>query len=183
MNTQVNPHVETQNAQIPAQHGPDRRMIAGVVLIVFGLLALLVTFTNSSILGMSILPTLGILFIVWGLVARLPGLMIPGGILTGLGLGVLLSEWAFSSAAGDTRGGIIVLGLGIGFLMILPLIWFISPVRHWWALIPGSILTLIGIALLIGGTALDVLKVLGQLWPLVPIIVGIILIWQLLRKR
>jgi hypothetical protein len=197
---QTPPQIATQHAQmapmartpspVPSplveptpQRVPDRKLIAGVMLIAFGLVALLATLINSNILGLSILPTLGILFIVWALLARLPGLMIPGGILTGLGVGILLSDVAFGSASGDIRGGIIVLGLGVGFLMILPLIWLISPDRHWWALIPGGILALIGIALLVGGGALNVLNVLGKFWPVVPIIVGIYLIWQILRKR
>ena len=195
MNTQVQPPVETrneqtmqttqttQNAQALTHHGPDRRLIAGVVLIAFGVLTLLGTLTDSSIVAMSILPALGVLFIVWGLVARLPGVMIPGGILIGLGTGTLLSQLAFSSMSGEAEGGIIVLGLGLGFLLILPLTWLISPIRHWWALIPGGILTFVGIALLAGGPALDALNVIGRLWPVIPIAVGIFLIWQLLRKR
>ncbi|MGE5335119.1 MAG: hypothetical protein ACM3N4_10500, partial [Nitrososphaerota archaeon] len=103
-------------AQAPARSAPDGRIIAGVVLIAFGVLALLATFTESSVFGLSILPSLGILFIVWGLVARLPAVMIPGGILTGLGLGTLLSQLAFGNASGEVQGGIIVLGLGFGFL-------------------------------------------------------------------
>jgi F0F1-type ATP synthase assembly protein I len=189
MNTQVNPQMNPQapetpaQPQTPAQRRPDQRLIAGVVLIVFGMLMLLATFTNSSILGLSILPILGVLFIVWGLLARLPGPMIPGGILTGLGLGILLSQYAFSSSTGETQGGIVLLGLGIGFLLIIPLAWIVSPVRHWWALIPGGILTFIGIALLIGGPALTVASILGRLWPIIPIAVGMFLIWRLLRKR
>jgi hypothetical protein len=109
--------------------------------------------------------------------------MIPGGILTGLGSGILLSQYAFGSTTGDVQGGIIVLGLGVGFLLIMPLISIISPERHWWALIPGGILSVTGIALLVGGPALSALDVLGRLWPVVPIIVGIFLIWQLFRRR
>jgi F0F1-type ATP synthase assembly protein I len=189
MNTQVNPQMNPQapetpaQPQTPVQRRPDQRLIAGVVLIVFGMLMLLAPFTNSSILGLSILPILGVLFIVWGLLARLPGPMIPGGILTGLGLGILLSQYAFSSSTGETQGGIVLLGLGIGFLLIIPLAWIVSPVRHWWALIPGGILTFIGIALLIGGPALTVASILGRLWPIIPIAVGMFLIWRLLRKR
>jgi len=189
MNTQVNPQMNPQapetpaQPQTPVQRRTDQRLIAGVVLIVFGMLMLLATFTNSSILGLSILPILGVLFIVWGLLARLPGPMIPGGILTGLGLGILLSQYAFSSSTGETQGGIVLLGLGIGFLLIIPLAWIVSPVRHWWALIPGGILTFIGIALLIGGPALTVASILGRLWPIIPIAVGMFLIWRLLRKR
>jgi hypothetical protein len=177
------PPVVAPHDQIPTQQRPDGRIVAGVMLIVFGALALLATFNNSSEVGLFILPTLGILFIVWGLIARVPGLLIPGGILTGLGLGTLFAQLAFAWAAGDTRGGIILLGLGVGFLMIMPLILIISPARHWWALIPGSILAIIGLALLAGGPALSVLGVVGRLWPVIPIIIGGALIWQMFRKR
>lgn len=199
MNPQVSPQVDVStppvsSAPVPSvpsvssspiidERLPDRRLTAGVVLIAFGLLALLATFINSDILGLSILPILGVTFIVWGLLARLAGVMIPGGILTGLGLGVLLTELAFSSMPGETRGGIIVLGLGIGFLLILPLTWLVTPVRHWWALIPGGILATIGMALMAGGPALNALTVIGRFWPLIPIAVGALLIWQMLRKR
>ena len=199
MSTQMHPQVshevshEVSQAPIPPgtpvqsqtaiQRRPDRRLIAGVVLIAFGLLTLLATFTDSSVIGLSVVALLGVLFITWGLLARLPGLMIPGGILTGLGAGLLMSQYAFSSATRDFQGGIIVLGLGIGFLLILPLARFISPVRYWWALIPGGILSFIGVALLVGGAALNVLDALGRLWPVAPIVVGVILIWQMLRRR
>jgi hypothetical protein len=173
----------THQAQPVPRAMPDRRLIAGTVLILFGLLMLLATFINSSILGLSILPLLGVLFIVWAALARIPGLMIPGGILTGLGFGSLLSESVFGSASGEIRGGIIMLGLGLGFLLIMPLIRTISPATHWWAFIPGGIIMLIGLGLLLGGPALSVLGFIGQLWPVVPIVVGIFLIWQMLRKR
>ncbi len=161
----------------------DRRLIAGVALILFGLLALVATFVNSSAIGFAVLPLLGILFIVWATLARVPGLMIPGGILTGLGFGVLFSDVASGSFVEETRGGLIVLGLGLGFLLILPLTWMISPIKHWWALIPAAILILVGSALLIGGPALMALATIGQFWPLIPIAVGVLLIWRMLRKR
>ncbi len=181
--TQPSPQEAPRNVE-PAPHPmPDRRLIAGVALILFGMLTLVATVVNSSIVGMSILPLLGVLFIVWAALARLPALMIPGGILTGLGIGILLSETAFGSASGETRGGIIVLGLGLGFLMIVPLVRLVSPTTHWWPFIPGGIITLVGIGLLIGGAALNVLTFLGQLWPVIPIVVGLYLIWQMLRKQ
>ena len=190
---QVSPQLDTSTppmstppvstSPITDERLPDRRLTAGVVLIAFGLLALLATLINSDILGLSILPILGVSFIVWGLLARLPGVMIPGGILTGLGLGFLLSDLAFSTMPGETRGGIIVLGLGIGFLLIVPLTWLVTPAPHWWALIPGGILATIGMALLAGGPALSALTVIGRFWPLIPIAVGVLLIWQMLRRR
>lgn len=186
VNPQVNPDTNVENqptTQGVPQQGPDRRLIGAIALLVFGVLALLATLINSSILGMSILLAIGVLFIVWGLVARVPGLMIPGGIMTGLGVGILLSQAAFPNVSGETDGGIIVLCLGLGFLLIIPLIAIISPERHWWALIPGGILAFIGLALIVGGPALSALDVIGRFWPVIPIVAGLILIWQILRKR
>jgi hypothetical protein len=83
---------------------------------------------------------------------RLYGYLIPGGILTGLGAGIALQETFVVS--GSAAGGVIVLGLGLGFLSI----WLIGlivevPQHHWWPLIPGGILTGVGAVLLIGEQA------------------------------
>ena len=63
----------------------------GLVLIAIGLLALifqLLPIQMTESLGLLIVPGLGALFLVWGILTRTDGLMIPGGILSGVGWGV-----------------------------------------------------------------------------------------------
>ena len=126
---------------------------------------------------------LGVLFIVWGLLARLPGLMIPGGILTGLGSGILLSQYAFGSTTGDVQGGIIVLGLGVGFLAdyAVDLDYLAGKTlvgSHSWRHPVGHRHSAAS-----RRSRSQCAGCAGQALAVVPIIVGIFLIWQLFRRR
>ncbi len=161
----------------------DRRAIAAVVLIVIGLLLLIDNLSASTMIGLLILPSLGAIFLTWGILARLVGPLIPGGILTGLGVGIVLQRLWFTADT-PAAGGVIVLGLGLGFLVITPLALAVTGERcHWWPLIPGSILSIIGVALLLGNLGVMFLTILGQFWPLILIVVGVYLLWRATNRR
>lgn len=165
-----------------AHHRQSRKWMGGVALIVVGGLLLLATLTNFGLLGEWLLPVLGVIFLAWGIMASRPGPIIPGGILTGLGVGIILAQEIFH-VSGLDEGGLITLSLGVGFLLILPLCAFFTPKWHWWPTVPGSVLVVVGIALLVGNDALQVLNVLGKIWPVGLILAGVILLWQFLRRR
>lgn len=160
----------------------SRKWVGGVALIIIGALLLFATMTDLGLLSELVLPVLGIIFLVWGIMTSHEGPIIPGGILTGLGVGVLLAQEVFNLSNMD-KAGLITLCLGLGFILILPFTAFFTPRRHWWPTIPGSILVVIGIALFIGDNAPEVLSVLGRIWPIGLIIAGIVLLWQVLRRK
>lgn len=161
-----------------------RRYIAGVALIVLGVLALVATLSTSAVVGETIVFALGITFIAWGVFARSPGLMIPGGILTGIGAGVLLSQSVVKGLSGEAQGGWVTLCMGLGFLAIMPLQAFFTDVAraHWWPAIPGGILSIVGISLLLGEAGQPVLIWLGRLWPVALIVVGLVVIYRVARQ-
>jgi hypothetical protein len=102
------------------------------------------------------------------------GLLIPAGILTGLGLGVLLEDF-------NVQGEPVVLGLGLGFLAIYGADFLTTGARapgRWWPLIPGAILTVIAGAESTFGT--EGARVIQQAWPILLIAAGA---WFLLRGR
>ena len=87
-------------------------------------------------------------------VTRQYGFLVPGSILTGVGIGIVLD----SAASGEAESGVMMLALAGGFLGI----WVIGSIyrlseNHWWPLIPGGILTLIGMVQL---TRTDVARAL-----------------------
>jgi hypothetical protein len=164
------------------RHPRSRKWMGGVALILIGTALLIATLTDFGLLGEWLLPVLGVMFLAWGIMASRPGPIIPGGILTGLGVGVILAREVFHSSGLD-EGGLITLSLGVGFLLILPLCAFFTPKWHWWPTVPGCVLVVVGTALLIGNDALQVVNVLGKIWPVGLIIVGVILLWQFLRHR
>jgi hypothetical protein len=160
----------------------DRRTTGAIVLIVVGLLLLIANLSPSTIIGLLILPALGAIFLTWGILARLVGPLIPGGILTGLGLGIALQQ-LFFAADTPAAGGIVVLGLGLGFLAITPLALAVTGAHCWWPLIPGSILSIVGVALLMGSVGLAFLTILGRFWPLILIAAGLCLLWRATKQR
>ncbi len=165
------------NAQSKSQ---NNRVVAGIALVAIGLLALVGQFVRGDLVGMLILPTLGVIFLAWGLVTRTPGLLIPGGILSGLGLGTVLIMSVLTGLEEQAQGAIFFLCMGLGFAVIMPLAWFSAKCKMWWTLIVGALLVLFGIALMVGGVMLDLFQFLGNLWPLVLVAVGL---WILYKAR
>jgi len=154
-----------------------KRVIGGLALIVLGIIALVAQFVDiGETLGLLILPGLGLIFLIWGIVTRQSGLLIPGGILSGIGAGTLLITGPFEAASGDVQGGLFMLAFALGWFLIPVLSIIFTRDNHWWALIPGGIMALIGGGLLFGGAALAILEFLGTIWPVFLILGGLYLL-------
>lgn len=155
------------------------RVVGGIALIVFGIIALVAQFADlGETLGLLVLPTLGLIFLAWGILTRQSGLLIPGGILSGLGAGTLLITGPFEAASGDVQGGIFMLAFALGWFLIPILSLIFTGDNHLWAIIPGGIMAIIGGGLLFGGAALSALEFLGQFWPVFLILGGLYLIFR-----
>ncbi len=171
------------NNNLNQEDVPRNRTTVAVILLVVGVIALLANITQSSVLGLLMLPALGLLFLGLGVTTHRFGFIIPGGILTGLGIATFLSIQVFTPGDQET-GGVVVLGLGLGFLVIPVFGHFMSEPRgnHVWAFVPGIILGLIGLALFAGDAGLNLLSALGQIWPVILLAIGLyLLLWP--RKR
>ncbi|HKP52836.1 MAG TPA: hypothetical protein VJ183_09305 [Chloroflexia bacterium] len=95
------------------------------------------------------------------------GFLIPGAILLGIGTGEVLQKY---NVLGLWQGANVSgLALGLGFCLI----WALER-RHWWALIPGSILVVSSIS---GALAI------GKLWPVGLILIGVYLLYEQTRRR
>ncbi len=156
------------------------KLVAGIALILIGLLALAAQVIGTEWLGLLFLPALGLIFLVWGGIARSVGLLIPGGILGGISLGVFLIERMPALSTGGASGGVFLLSFALGWGLITLLSAVFTDRVHWWPLIPGTIMALIGGALLAGGAALEVLDLIGRVWPLGLIGLGL---WLFFRRR
>ena len=159
-------------------------VVGGIALIVLGLIALLAQFVDlGETAGLLILPALGLIFLLWGILTRQSGLLVPGGILSGLGAGTLLITGPYEAAGGETQGGIFLLAFAAGWFLIPVLSVIFTGDNHWWALIPGAILAFVGVGLLFGGAALTVLEFLGNIWPVFLILAGLYLILRRAREK
>jgi hypothetical protein len=159
-------------------------LIGGLILVLGGILALIGQFAPDAwggFFGMFLLLGLGLIFMVAGILTRESGWFIPGGILTGLGAGVALltSPWA-SRLPGD-EGGWFLLVFAAGWVLIPIMTAIFAEETHWWALIPGGIIGLVGAAVLFGGVFMNALEWAGKLWPLALIVAGGLLLWKARR--
>ena len=161
-------------------HEMRNRIIAGIVLIGIGLFILAGQVFDLGGTEWLILPGLGLIFLAWGLGTRTFGLLIPGGILGGIGLGVFLIERSSIILSEEATGGLFLLAFAAGWILISILSPLTEARFQWWPLIPGGILGFIGLALVQGGAALTLLQWLNYAWPAALIIFGGYLI---LRRR
>lgn len=119
---------------------------------------------------------IGLALLAVFVISRQYGFLVPGSILTGVGIGIVLD----AAATGDVESGVMMLAIAGGFLGI----WVLGaiyrlPQNHWWPLIPGGILTLIGLV------QLSRTEVAGavSLWPVILIIVGALVIARAITRR
>lgn len=146
--------------------------LPGVVLIAVGVTLFAVQLLNLD--GDVIVLVIGLVLAVAYAATRRYGLLMPAGIMTGLGSGILLEN---SGVMGEP----VVLGLGLGFLAIYAGDLIATGAREpgrWWPLIPGTILTIIAGAESTFGA--DGARVIAQGWPILLIAAGA---WLLLRGR
>jgi hypothetical protein len=153
-----------------------RHSVGGLMLIGVGIFLLLGQIIDSDILGLFFLPLLGLGFIAWGLSVRQVGLLIPGGILLGIGSGAFLLQVPFANLNGEAQGGVFLLAFAAGWALISLLSRLVDTTFHWWPLIPGGVMAVIGSSLLIGQEASWLLTSLTLVWPVALIVLGVYLL-------
>ena len=181
MSVQLQQQSETQEPE-PAttEHRVRDRMIAGIALIAIGAMIFLAQVIDRPDLSWVIVPVLGLIFLIWGLAARSIGLIIPGGILSGIGLGLYFMIERATGVTDEKAAGVLLVCFAGGWALISLLSLVTREGFQWWPLIPGGIIGVIGLALMGGGAAMQLIKVAGYAWPLILVGIGIYL---LLRRR
>jgi len=145
------------------------RLIAGASLVVAGL-GLFALEALGEAGDAAVLFVIGAVFLAIYFMRRIYGLLVAGSITFGVGLGIV-AERVFEST-----GDITVIGIGIGFVMIYGIDRATTSTAHWWPLIPGAILLIIGITQLAGS--------IGEfIWPALLIAAGVALLAGASRRR
>jgi len=154
------------------RHRESSALTIGAVLVVVGAVLLAYRFSDTLAAGNAPL-VIGLGFVTWWAMGGGFGLMVPGGVLSGIGVGLILEEAGF-------YGDAVPFGLGLGFLAI----YLLDAVRRrewsrWWPLVPGVVLVVVG---LFGDTsAWESLGGFG--WPLILIAVGVVVLVVALSRR
>ena len=116
----------------------SRRMSAGLILIAIGLGLYLIE-RVEGIGDEAVLLIIGAAFLMAYFVRKNYGLLIPGCILLGLGVGSV-GRHSFLAFGEST-----MLGLGLGFVSIFVIARLFEGKSHWWPLIPGGVMLIMAI--------------------------------------
>ena len=148
----------------------DPTRLTGLLLVMGGGLWFVIMATELD--GTVVVPSVGVAFLVAYLATRRMGLLIPAGILCGLGTGLVI-------AAQGGPGDAVPLGLGLGFVAITVIDAVLGEGdATWWPLIPGGILTVIG------GSQIAGIRDIGvYLVPAALVLVGLFLVLRPSRGR
>src|SRR6266849_2143255 len=97
-------------------------------------------------------------------------------IVFGLAAGI-----AVEGENGVRNGAAVVGGLGLGFVAIYVVDGLVTRAARWWPLIPGAILLMLSAALWTGSQ--ELLRLLGTLWPVGLILLGVFVLYQYWREE
>jgi hypothetical protein len=154
----------------PKESRSTRPYIVAALLIVIGCVALVANLTGAALTGVSIPLAIGIAFVVAYAMTRKYGFLVPAGVLTGFGTGLLVASLLDMA----DNAAFVVIGGGIGFLLIYLVDIVVSgSALRWWPLIPGGILTAVGSSI---AQQEEGLKQVGMWWPVLLIALGVLLL-------
>jgi hypothetical protein len=125
---------------------------------------------------LSISIGLGVVFLLWGWVQKLIGLIIPGSILITSGPGISIAWSHATSPEGLVETGVMLVWFALGWLLITVFSRLIYKKFIWWPLIPGGVLAMVGWGLYIGGNPGNALGFVGNSGSIGLIIFGVYLL-------
>ena len=174
------PQISSPSAA-PDASSTRSRTVGGIVLVIIGLLLLVAQLTDWNILGWVLFPVMAIIFLAWGFLTRRFGLIIPGGIFAGLGLGMFTLVGPLSEGMASLQPGLFLISFAAGWGLISLLSLVTSDRWAWWPLIPGAVIGLTGVALMGGDLGLTILNLTSYAWPLILVAIGLYLV--LVRRK
>jgi hypothetical protein len=145
---------------------------------IFGSLALTFAISQMRTIDFFSYTTAGIGFsmLIWGLLAHSFGLIIPGCILSGIGVGLYQAWGSSADLNGLARTGILLVIFAIGWGMITVLSRAIAQKFVWWPLIPAGVMGITGYGLYIGGSPNSAVNFIGNTGSIGLILLGLYLL-------
>ncbi|NMC53798.1 MAG: hypothetical protein GYA48_09220 [Chloroflexi bacterium] len=128
-----------------------------------------------------VLVGLGLALLAWGVFERLLGLIIPGCLLLGVGIGNYLAWGAGVEQNALSQTGIMLVCFALGFVLVIVFSRVVTPHFVWWPIIPGALLAVVGWGLYLGGNPGGAASFIGNTGSVALILLGLYLL--LLRRE
>lgn len=127
-------------------------LVGGIILIVAGVVFLL---DNFGMITLNWQMVIGPMLALGGLIFLLVFItntqewwaLIPGFVLIGLGINTFMGQW-LDAYDGRWSGAVFLGFVGLPFLLI-----YVFNQQHWWAIIPGGVLSTLAVVNLVSGNA------------------------------
>jgi hypothetical protein len=163
----MNPISETEK-NLHRNHG----LGGGIALILIGIALLLNQWLD---IGSYLVLLIGAGFLVWGVLSRRGGLIIPGGVLSGIGLGILATEGPWNIPVANPNGMFLIC-FALGWFLITLLTGLFTGYTQWWPIIPGGIMAILGAVVLLRGDPRVWQEYSGWIVSFILILLGVYLI-------
>jgi hypothetical protein len=124
------------------RHHRYRGVAGGIILIAFGTGILLMRWMD---IGTYLVLLIGGGLLAGGAITGNTGLIVPGGVLSGVGLGILVNEGPWSVPAANPNG-MFLLSFALGWFLITLTTGLFTARTQWWAVVPGGIMAALGAA-------------------------------------
>lgn len=144
------------------------RRVAAIVLLIVAGSALFGQFVSYNWWEF-MMPLMGVGFVVWAALARISGLLVPGGIMLGIGAGQFLRH--------EFGSGAFLLAMAGGFLLIVALsrAIFGRQKGEWWPLFPAAGIGFAGLVQMAGSDLRMWVRAVQPYWPYAVIAVALYL--------
>ncbi|NPV55714.1 MAG: hypothetical protein HPY76_03430 [Anaerolineae bacterium] len=151
------------------------QILPGITGIFIAAAFLLTSLQVMEIVFFTILGT-GVALLSWGILTRHLGLIIPGGLLIGIGPGIYFPWFGSGPKNGLSQTGTMLVWFAFGWALIVIASKLAMHKFVWWPLIPGGVLAVVGWGLYIGGNPGNALNFLGNSGSILLILIGIYLL-------
>lgn len=128
---------------------PHAQKKSNQVFFALGGVLLALAFAQDANMGMVMLPAVGLLFLMRGMLLGSGLWLMYGGILSGVGMGLLATEGPLHLASGDAGGCLFLMASALGLLSISFLSRRYTCQTQWWPLIPGAMLAMTALFLIV----------------------------------
>jgi hypothetical protein len=130
------------NSETKQERHYSRGIAGGTILITVGIIILL---TRWMEIGSYLILVVGAAFLAGGALTSKACWIIPGGVLSGIGLGIFFntSPWSIPAASPN---GLFLLSFAAGWFLITLTTGLFTARTQWWPIVPGSIMAVLGAA-------------------------------------